>query len=154
MGIEKFEKLIDKDKYQVFIFSSPASLPVNFARHPWVVINNKGIVSRWEVMHYKNKKDKRLNHLHFNARAPFCGNIVFYPLELIYWKIKMMGFIEGDIAFKAIDFIENSLETYPYYNKYRFWGPNSNTYIQWILNNFPEFNINLTWRFIGKSYKI
>lgn len=154
MGNKNFENLVDKEKYQVFIFSSPASLPINFARHPWIVVNNKGVVSRWEVMHFKNKNDKRLKYIHLNARSPFCGNIVFYPLELLFWKTKLMGFIEGDIALKAIDFIERSIENYVYYDKYSFLGPNSNTYVQWILNKFPEFKIKLSWRFIGKNYRM
>lgn len=153
---QNFQDLIDKDKYQVFVFSSPASLPINFARHPWLVINQKGVISRWEVMHFKNKKDKRLKHIHFNNRSPFCGNIIIYPLELLYWKAELMGYIEGDeesTVKKAIDFIEDSIDTYPYYERYNFLGPNSNTYLQNILNKFPEFNIKLSWRFIGKGYK-
>lgn len=154
---QNFQDLIKKDKCQVFVFSSPASLPINFARHPWLVTNNKGVVSRWEVMHFRNKKDKRLGHIHFNARSPFQGNIVFYPLEILFWKTKLMGYIEGDedsIVKKAIEFIESSTETYPYYTRYHFWGPNSNTYLQNVLNKFPEFNIKPSWRFIGKDYKI
>jgi len=41
MKTEEFDKLIDKDKYQVFLMICPASTPVNFARHGWFVINKK-----------------------------------------------------------------------------------------------------------------
>lgn len=154
---QNFQDLINKDKYQVFVFSSPASFPINFARHPWFVINKKGVISRWEVMHFENKTDRKLEHIHFNARSPFGGNIIIYPLEILFWKTELMGYIEGgeeSDAKKAIEFIENSMETYPYYDRYNFLGPNSNTYLQNVLNKFPEFNIKLSWNFIGKDYEI
>lgn len=154
---KNFQDLIDKDKYQVFVFSSPASIPINFARHPWFVLNKKGVISRWEVMHFKNKKDKKLNYIHFNARSPFCGNIIIYPFEILFWQTKLIGYIEGgegSTAEKAIGFIEDSIKTYPYYDRYNFLGPNSNTYLENVLNKFPEFNIKPSWRFIGKDYKI
>lgn len=154
---QNLQDLINKDKYQVFVFSSPASLPINFARHPWFVVNKKGVVSRWEVMHFKSKSDNNFGYIHLNNRSPFCGNIVIYPLEILYWKTEMMGYIEGEedsLAKRALEFIENSIETYPYHDSYRFIGPNSNTYLQNVLNKFPEFNIKLSWRFIGKDYKI
>lgn len=43
---QKFEDLINKDKYQVFAFSCRAYFPFIFARHPWFVINENGVISR------------------------------------------------------------------------------------------------------------
>lgn len=146
-----FEELIDNDKYQVFVMCCPAYFPFNFFRHPWVVLNKKGEVSRWEVRFHKDKNDKA--HLYLNAQPPFEG-IDKTLLIKSKWEADMLGFIEGDNALKAIEFIEKSKENYPYINKYCGLGPNSNTYMQWILNNFPEFNIKLSWRFIGKNYRI
>ena len=51
------------------------------------------------------------------------------------------------------DFIENSDKKYKYRNNYFVTGPNCNTYVKWVLNHFPEFNIKLSWRFIGRRYK-
>ena len=61
-----FEGLIKKDKYQVFVFANPAPIPISFARHPWFVLNKKGIISRWEVLHFKNEVDKDLKHVQLN----------------------------------------------------------------------------------------
>lgn len=154
---QNFENLINKDKYQVFVFYGPTSFPINLARHPWFVLNKKGEISRWEVMHFKSKNDKSLEYIHLNERPPFHGNYIIYPSKLLNSKTKLMGYIEGDEesnAKKAIEFIENSTQTYPYYDRYNFLGPNSNTYLQNVLNKFPEFNIKLSWQFIGKNYKI
>jgi len=47
---EKFKKLIKRDLYQVFLFSSPVTFPMNFASHPWFIVNLKGKINRWEVI--------------------------------------------------------------------------------------------------------
>lgn len=155
--MQKFDNLIKKDKYQIFIFACPASLPISFACHPWFVLNKKGDISRWEIMHKRDKINKNFGYLHKNNRLPFKGFGVFYPFSFFFWKAKLIGLLEGDENSKIpsiIEFIENSLQNYPYCFRYSFLGPNSNTYIQWVLNKFPEFNIKLNWRFIGKNYKI
>ncbi len=147
---KNYDVLIDRDKYQIFIMFCPAYIPFNFFRHPWVVLNKKGEVSRWEIRHYINKDNR--THLFINNQEPFEGinKTIFTNSK---WKARLLGFIEGELALNIISFIEQSKENYPYINKYYGFGPNSNTYIQWILNIFPEFNIKLSWRFIGKNYK-
>lgn len=42
----KFGHLIDKEKYQVFVMGSPSNIPLNFALHPWFVLNKQGSISR------------------------------------------------------------------------------------------------------------
>jgi len=149
--MEKFEKLIDKNKYQVFIFYCSAYFPFNFFRHPWVVLNDKGDISRLEIRHYINKENK--THLFINNQKIFEGinKTIFIKSK---WRANLLDFIEGEVALSIIYFIEKSKENYPYINKYFSCGPNSNTYIQWILNKFPEFKIKLSWQFIGKNYNI
>ena len=83
-------------------------------------------------------------------------NITFF-VKKYYKKIKLLGYLEGDkgsVAEKVVEFIASSEESYPYCDRYSFLGPNSNTYLQWVLNKFPEFNIKLCWRFVGKGYKV
>lgn len=153
-NFQKFENLIKKDKYQVFVLSCPAYFPVNFARHPWFAVNKKGIISRYEVRNYKIKNDHK--YLHINTQPPFRGiNITFF-VKKHFWRSTLLGCIEGDensTAKRAIDFIESSKENYPYVYKYSLIGPNSNTYLEWVLNAFPELNIKTSWRFIGKDFK-
>lgn len=161
MPNDNFEKLIAKDKYQVFLFSCPALFPFSFARHPWFVINKKGALARWEIVHKKDCcQSKSWGHLHLDAFPYFKGFGIFhfylrYFFES-YSKIKLLGQIEGgegSIAQKIIEFIENSKEAYPYKGRYVLTGPNSNTYIQWVLDAFPEWNIKLPWNFFGKNFK-
>jgi len=154
-NFQEFESLIKKDKYQVFVFCCPALFPFNFFRHPWFVLNKKGEISRWEIRHDINLE--KHNHLFINNQHPFQGINTTYFVKNYFWKAKLLGYLEGDensTIKGVIDFIENSKENYPYCNRYFGLGPNSNTYLQWVLNNFPEFNVKLSWRFIGKNFKI
>lgn len=150
---EEFQNLIKNDTYQVFIFDCPAYFPFNFARHPWFVLNKKGEISRWEVRQEENKLTG--SHLYLDAQPPFQGiNVSFFPKKY-FWKPELIGQIEGDensSAKKVIDFIENSNSTYPYIYQYSLIGANSNTYLGWVLNNYPIFNKKLSWRFMGKDF--
>src|SRR3989344_374695 len=157
MRLEEFQKLVKKDKYQVFVFTCPAHFPFVFARHPWLVVNKKGTLSRWEVLFRKNLLEQKCNHVHINFLPPWRGIEIFPFVRTFNGKSKLLKIIEGDEnspVRKLIDFIENSKENYPHYSKYFLMGPNSNTYVKWILNNFPEIEVKLPWNAVGKGYKI
>lgn len=152
---QKFESLIKEDKYSVFIFACPTVLPFSFAKHPWFVLNKKGSISRWEVDHDWNKKNG--GYLYINSRPPFQGVSIIYSSKEYFWEAELMGYIEGEedsLAYEIIQFVENSGNTYPYCAEYSVTGPNSNTYVQWVLNKFPDFKVQLPWNFIGKDFKI
>ena len=148
--------LIDNDKYQVFLFESPIFSPLIFAGHSWFVLNNKGEISRWEIgYNYFNAPSKTDCEYIFKNWKPLFQGIGFFPFGIgkVFNKSELLGKIEGNEAKKMIDFIYNSPNTYSYCNKYRLWGPNSNTYIQWVLNNFPESGLKLPHNAYGKDYK-
>lgn len=156
MKINKFEKLVNKDLYQVFLYCSPAHIPLSLWTHPWIIINQKGKLSRYEVRYKKNKQNKELGHIHINDLPPFEGIEVFSFLDYPRWDSRLLGNIEGkenSTAYQMCEFIKNSINTYKNKNNYFLFGPNSNTYIQWILNHFPEFKGKLKWNALGKDYK-
>lgn len=152
-----FEKLIDKDKYQVFLLSSPCSIPISFARHTWFVVNKKGSISRWEVVHTLFASgEKNWGHLKLNLQDPFLGVwIFFFFKKLGNFKTSLLGLVEGDEDSEVrqmIDLIESSPENYPFREKYNYLGPNSNTYTMWVLKHFKNFNLKLPWNAFGKDY--
>lgn len=149
--MNKFDNLIDKDKYQVFVFCCPAYFPFNFFRHPWFVINKKGEISRYEIRDTFNKKNH--SYLLINNQPPFEGITKTFFVDK-KWDATLLGSVEGDIAQKIIMTIEYTPSEYPYCNNYSGVGPNSNTYLRWVLNKFPEFKIHLSWRFIGKDFRV
>jgi len=155
---------IKNDMCQVFVMTSPATFPFSFAMHPWFVINRKGIISRFGVSwrdsspnyqtYFKTHTHDACNgHLHKNALTPSQGLEVFISLPW-HWRGKIIGMIEGGegtLAARMAEFIENSTATYPYCGQYALRGPNSNTYVAWVLEKFPESGIKLPWRAFGKS---
>jgi hypothetical protein len=149
---------IKEDKYQVFLFTCPAAFPFVFARHPWFVVNKKGAVDRWEIFWKPERWEMRWGHLHKNFYSLFQGIPVFFFYGKYFWKhVELLGYVEGDensMTKPIIDFIENSPNIYPYLNTYHLVGPNSNTYVQWVLRKFPEFKVKLPFNAFGKNYSI
>jgi hypothetical protein len=156
MKEKEFKKLIDKTKYQVFIFGCRCTFPLSFATHPWIIISKKGKLSRWEILYYPNQCKTSWKHLHLNFLPYTIGLPIFKYSKNHRWKSKLLGQIKGDknsYIKKIIDIIEDSPKKYPFNNKYSLRGPNSNSYIQWILNKFPKSNIKLPFTSFGKNYK-
>ena len=152
MTSQEFEKLIDKEKYQVFILICPASLPFIFARHLFFVINKKGEISRWEVRFEKHSRGIVWGHIHKNASLPNQGIPIIPYIEKWCWPARL--FLEINNNQKRIEIIEESKNNYPYKDRYFITGPNSNTYIQWILNQVPELKIDLPFNAFGKNYTV
>jgi hypothetical protein len=153
---DKIEQILYKEPFQVLLFSCKSNIPFGFFRHPWFVINKNGELSRWEVLIEKNRCTTSWNHLHNDLFPPLSG-IGYLPWFYKFLKKgRFEGHVSGDensIAKKVADFIENSPNTYQYRDRYLLSGPNSNTYAQWILDNFPEFKVKLPKRSVGKNYK-
>jgi hypothetical protein len=158
--MDTFEKLINPDLYQVFLFSCPPSLPLSFARHPWFVVNKKGVISRWEVIASPEMYNikTRWGHLCFNALPPWQGLRIFRSTAHLWplWPTRLHGVVEGgedSLAQTMAEFIERSPHEYPYIERYAYTGPNSNTYAQWVLDHFPQSKLVLSWNSFAKHYK-
>lgn len=151
---KEFSELIDKEKYQVFLLICPTVMPLSVGLHSWFVVNNRGAISRWEILSRQVSHKTKWNHLYLNFFLPLQGVEIVSSSKKHFWKPKLLGQIEGRVAQQMSEFIEKSPVSYPYYNKYHWRGPNSNTYTQWIIDNFSEFNGKLPWRAIGKKYII
>lgn len=140
---------IDPKKYQVFVCYSNANFPVNYFIHTWFVCNEKSKVDRFDLCHFKNKNN---TYIHVNYYPLFSGIEVFHRIQKWYWKGKLLYRIEGEDAKRMIAFIKKSKVNYPFIKKYSLLAPNSNTYVQWVLNNFPKLKLILPKRAIGKNY--
>ncbi len=143
-------------KYKVSLYTSPGGFPFWFAVHPWFVLEHDGIISRWEVTHVNRTGENNWGHLSLNILPSSVGIGIFHYSKNPRWSARLISSIEGNedsLAQKVAQFIENSKNTYPYRDQYSFTSPNSNTYVQWVLNNFPEWKVKLPWNAFGKNYK-
>jgi hypothetical protein len=142
----EFSKLIDPAKYQVFVFTCAANLPYPFASHTWVISNNKGLITRWEVGFLKNSCSESWNYLNKDKNSPYEGIDIIPFISRFRWPAKLIGGIDGGAnseAERLVNLIEDSPNKYPLRDKYKFLGPNSNTYTQWVISNSSELNIKL-----------
>ncbi len=148
-------KIVDDNKFQVFLMACPASFPFIFALHCWFVCNKNGKLSRWEILFRKKQVKTNWNHLHLNYLRPFEGIEAFPFILKFHWKkIKLIGYMEGNRAKRVISFITDSKQKYPYTDKYNLLGPNSNTFVQWIIDNLPNSKLRLPWNAFGKNFEI
>ena len=152
--MNNYNNLINKDKQQIFLFKTRANFPFIFASHSWFIVNDRGDISRWEISFSKKiKKGENWGHLYKNLRLPTQGLEIFPYFYKIFWKSKLIEFYENDNVSDVISFIQDSPNNYPYLYKYKLIGPNSNTYIQWVINNYPILKFKLPRNAIGRFYK-
>ena len=121
---------INDNQHVVSLWASNIPNLGAIAVHHWFVIDDCGEQSRWEVWQTANvicnDIGESWDHLHRDLLPLEQGmrNGAAYKLE--QWT--------GETARQLIQRIRSSPEQYPWCNKYRYWpGPNSNTYVQWIL---------------------
>ncbi|MDP9198347.1 MAG: DUF3750 domain-containing protein, partial [Pseudomonadota bacterium] len=73
-----------------------------------------------------------------------------------YWygnKPELLGDIRGPGVDEIIHRIESAVAAYPYPDRYHIWpGPNSNTFVAFVLRKVPELRVDLPPTAIGKDY--
>jgi len=163
----EIERFIKKGMRQVFLLACPATLPFSFAIHPWFVVNDTKTVSRYGVGWHKSDPQKEFvfwghhctecrGYMHKDGRPPHEGIAIFPFAERPLWNGRIIGKVQGgkdSTAARMVNTIRESIRTYPYAEQYSLFGPNSNTYVQWILNQFPDSGLVLPWNSFGKNYK-
>ena len=151
--ILRLSKLID----EVFILSSPLPRPLNtIAVHTWLVTNKVGTApERWEVWQHKNCCTNSWGHVHQNLFLPTVGMpcSIYSKRKRNCWQSKVIGKVEGEQATTMIQYIKYFAPRYPFSQWYFLWpGPNSNTFVQWVINRFPELEIKLPFSAHGVHF--
>ncbi len=114
-----------------------------FAHHHWFVVARIGRRDRWEVWQFARAGGTAWGHLHCNLMPAErgVGNGASWIVHL--WT---------ETAAKDLAaLIEASPTTYPHRDRYLPWpGPNSNTYVQWILGD----RFRLGRQAVGRSFAV
>lgn len=116
------------------------------AVHYWYVVLQENQATRWEVWQKPSliQAQASWGHLHKNLMPVNSGVGNGGSWLETHWT--------GDLAYQLAEIIENTPETYPHKYCYRYFpGPNSNTYVQWILNQ-ANSDYCLSIKGIGKHY--
>ena len=144
-------------KNQVWLYCSPLPLPLSYlALHCWFVLaDQENNISRWEVWQEPQKCKNSWGYLHQNLFPPYQGINRIPACSFWKWPAKLLVCFDQSMATTLIKTIELSPETYPYQFQYSAYpGPNSNTYIQWVLNQLVDTKIKLPTAAIGKNWII
>ena len=116
-----------------------------FAVHPWIAVKKKDADS------YTVYQVTAWNKYRFGTTVSNQSDI---PDR--YWygrKPQLLQDLRGQTAETAIPKIEKAVADYPYSQDYELWpGPNSNTFIAYIIRNVPELTADLPPTAIGKDF--
>ncbi len=114
------------------------------AVHYWFAIIHNSEIDRWEIWQKRNVGKISWGHLH--------KNLMLYDSGVGNGKSWVEYEWQGETAELLIEIIENTPNNYRYNYYYLYWpGPNSNTYVQSILNQ-AQINYFLSAKGIGKDY--
>jgi hypothetical protein len=73
-----------------------------------------------------------------------------------YWagsRPEVIGELRGPAAAAAIPKLREAIGDYPYRDQYRVWpGPNSNTFVAWVVRQVPELKVAMPANAIGKDW--
>ena len=150
-----FEELLDKTQYQVFIMSSPVPFPLNYGIHLWFVINFKGTIHRIEFGRFNGSPHKDGIGVLKDFLPLTKGMNMFFFKRNPRFTSRIEDFVEGhknSDAFKLATFILEHHEDYPLKNEYKLLGPNSNSFVGWVLKQFPDIKMSVSFRAVGLNY--
>ena len=154
MNQKEFTAMIQDTDYHFFVFSSSAVIPFHFALHTWIVVRySNGEIVRWELGHFKNKKNPALGYLHKDFLLPWEWINKYVRKTNKRFQSSLLYHCSGNsnsLSYKIISFVENHVEKYPYKHHYRLVWHNSNYFTQYLLNQFPEITCKLPRNAIGK----
>ena len=114
------------------------------ALHYWYVVIKGNQGDRWEIWQKPSLSPTSWGHLHQNLMSPLSGVGNGASWLETSWT--------GELGSQFAQIIENSPIIYPHNHCYRYFpGPNSNTYVQWVLNQ-ANCDYRLSRKAIGKHY--
>lgn len=145
-----------KQSYQVFLMASPIPVPFSFAIHAWFVCCHEGKLERWEFGKFNGSPHPNSIGVLHDFMPPLLGMNKFPGRAKPRHNSYLLGIEAGGMDSRAaamLKFIQRYSPEYPLRRQYRYLGPNSNTYVAWVLRHFPETDLNLNWRAIGRNFK-
>jgi Protein of unknown function (DUF3750) len=152
-------------QYTVTIYASRLFFPIWFAVHTHIVIEYNGVASRYDIFSRTPVSEENFieGYLRKNVLPPKTGLFMVWPGNARSgygprWGAKKCGLITGgenSVAQSMYHFFEQGfVKEYPHLHIYKIVnGPNSNTFTQWVLDQFPEAELKLPFIAWGKRYK-
>jgi hypothetical protein len=119
----------------------------NFAVHPWV---------SWKLKEEKEYTVAQI--IGHRARRGLSALVVDQDLPDRYWygeRPSLLFEARGEKAREIVAKFKELIESYPYKDKYVLWpGPNSNTFVDYLIRRTPGVRIELPPHAIGKDWPV
>jgi hypothetical protein len=116
-----------------------------FGVHTWIAVKPRD-ASEFTVHEVMGWRLKRTGTALVERNRPADG----------YWygaRPELLGDIRGPGVEAIIDRIDDAVKEYPYPDTYHVWpGPNSNTFVAFVLRRVPELRVDMPPTAIGKDY--
>jgi len=113
----------------------------NFAVHTWIATKERG-ASTYEVHDVTGWGNQKVRSRPGEPDTAWYGN-----------PPRLLADIRGEKAEAAILNIRKAIGAYPFPDEYKAWpGPNSNTFVAWVIRQVPELDVALPNIAIGKDY--
>lgn len=116
-----------------------------FGVHPWVAVKkaNASDFDVYEVVGFRRTLGVQVVR---NTQRP--------PDSRWFGNDPVLLFdLRGSAAEEMIPKIEEAVRSYPYQTSYRLWpGPNSNTFVSYVIRNTPGITVELPSHAIGKDW--
>lgn len=154
-----YTHMMQVDEYTVSLWVTKMPFPLQFTVHAWFVLEHGGVVDRYEVWATFGRFEETtvfVNAIapHEGFRSSFFDSIQNPKKKSLPWKVGEISGTEGSVANDMYHFIKRTPATYPALKRYRMIpGPNSNTYVAWVLSHFDS-SLRLPWNAFGKGYKL
>ncbi len=144
MGIAPKASELEEDILQIY-YARAFSWRGFFGVHPWIA---------WKK---KDENEYTIAQVtSWNLRRSGSTVQVYQDIPDRRWfgsDADLLFEIRGSKAASAIKKIKKLLPSYPYTNGYTLWpGPNSNTFIAYLIRNIDELTVELPPHAIGKDY--
>ena len=126
-------KEVPSDVYEVYVCSSPMWLPLSFAVHTWFVVNDHGVLHRWDGGNFGTIRNPNLG-VFKDFLDPFSGMKTSPLTPGVRWNSRVVAVLRGQEAWRVGKFLFAHAQEYPYKDVYSLSGLNSNTFTQWVLD--------------------
>ncbi len=150
--------------YTVAIYSTPMSFPLNFTCHTWIEISHNNTTQRFDFWGYPGIQhgDKSKNYIYRNIFPNHLGTTFSPFADPGHTKNRQTGKIHQSItgaqhstAHRLYQAIFEKAFEYPFDKNYHMiFGPNCNTFTQWLLDLVPAHQLTLPWNAWGKGVSI
>ncbi len=154
---ESFAKLVNPGRYQVFLLTSPIPYPFHLAVHSWFVTQVAGEFHRYEFGKFRGSPNPKGIGLLKDFFKPTTGMNCYWWQRRDRFPSKLIGVIEGDENSDAkhlAAFLETQSKHYPLKETYRYLGPNSNTFVGWVLKHFPNCGLKVPTKAVGRNHPV